>query len=40
MNPNWLTIENGILKKCSKEAEGEIVIPEGVTEISDDGLAP
>lgn len=40
----WLTIENDgervILKKCSREAEGEIVIPEGVTEISDDGLAP
>lgn len=38
MEQNWLTIEeheNGkrILKKCAKEAEGEIVIPSGVTEI-------
>lgn len=44
MNPNWLKIEKDgervILKKCSREAEGKIVIPEGVTEISDDGLAP
>lgn len=40
MKQNWLTIEeheNGkrILKKCAKEAEGEIVIPEGVSEIAD-----
>ncbi len=38
MKQNWLTIElkdNGtkVLKKCAKEAEGEIVIPEGVREI-------
>ena len=39
MNNNWLTIEQEgervILKKCSQEAEGEIVIPEGVTDIGD-----
>ena len=39
MNNNWLTIEQEgdkvILKKCSKEAEGDIVIPEGVTDIGD-----
>ena len=39
MNPNWLKIENDgervILKKCSRDAEGEIVIPDGVTAIDD-----
>ena len=40
MDSNWLKIENGILKECSQEAEGEIVIPAEVTEVSDDGLAP
>ena len=38
MNNNWLTIEQEgqrvILKKCVKEAEGEIIIPEGVTDIA------
>lgn len=37
MEQNWLTIENKdgevVLTKCSKDAEGEIVIPEGVTRI-------
>jgi hypothetical protein len=37
MNNNWLTIEQEghrvILKKCKKEAEGEIIIPDGVTDI-------
>ena len=37
MNPNWLKIEKDgnevVLKECSEESEGEIVIPEGVTEI-------
>ena len=38
MNQNWLTIEikkdgSRKLTKCAKEAEGEIVIPEGVREI-------
>lgn len=33
MDLKWLTIDNGILKKCSQEAEGEIVIPDVVTEI-------
>ena len=36
-NTKWLTIEQVeerfILKKCSKEAEGEIIIPAGVTDI-------
>ncbi len=39
MNPNWLTIvkkgERVILTYCLEEAEGEIVIPEGVTEIGE-----
>ena len=39
MNNSWLTIENidgeVVLTKCSIEAEGEIVIPESVTEIGD-----
>lgn len=39
MDNNWLTIENidgeVVLTECSKEAEGEIVIPEGVTKIGD-----
>ena len=30
MNQNWLTIENDVLKSCSTEASGEIVIPQGV----------
>ncbi len=39
MESNWLTIEQEgqrvILKKCSEEAEGEIIIPDGVTDIAD-----
>ena len=37
MDNNWLTIEekngNVLLKRCAREAEGEIVIPDGVTTI-------
>lgn len=37
MENKWLTIENEdqgkILTKCSQEAEGEIIVPEGVVEI-------
>ena len=39
MNNEWLTIEREeervILKKCSQEAEGEVIIPDGVTDIAD-----
>ena len=39
MEQNWLTIEeqdgNQILTKCSPEAEGEIMIPQGVTKIAE-----
>lgn len=39
MQYNWLTIKNEgddvILGSCSKEAEGNITIPEGVTKIDD-----
>lgn len=39
MEQNWLTIENKenniILTKCSEDAYGDIVIPEGVTIIAD-----
>lgn len=42
MNNNWLTIEQEgkqvILKKCSKEAEGKVIIPDGVTEIADNAF--
>lgn len=42
MESNWLTIEQEgqriILKKCSQEAEGEIIIPDGVTDIADDAF--
>ena len=42
MNNNWLTIEQEgdkvILKKCSKEAEEEIVIPDGVNTIGKDAF--
>ena len=38
MDNKWLTVEsdgqNVVLKKCTKEAEGEITIPEGVTVIN------
>ena len=38
MNNDWLTIEREggrvILKKCSQEAEGKVIIPDGVTEIA------
>ena len=38
MESNWLTIEQEgervILKKCSQEAEGKVIIPDGVTEIA------
>ena len=38
MDNKWLTIEtdgqNVVLKKCSKEAEGEIIVPDGVTVIN------
>ncbi len=39
MDQNWLTIEvtekgDKVLKKCAKEAEGEMVIPQGVKCIS------
>ena len=33
MEQNWLTIEDDVLTKCSPEAEGEVVIPEGVRKI-------
>lgn len=39
MNSNWLTIINEgddvILDSCSNEAEGSVIIPEGVTKIED-----
>ena len=39
MKQDWLTIETvdgeTVLTKCSQEAEGDIVIPEGVTSIGD-----
>ena len=40
MKQDWLTIEEfqkgyRVLLKCAKEAEGEIIIPEGVTVIAD-----
>ena len=42
MESNWLTIEHEgqrvILKKCSEEAEGEIIIPDGVTDIADNAF--
>ena len=42
MDNNWFTIENidgeVVLTKCSEEAEGEIVIPDGVTEIDSDNV--
>lgn len=43
MEQNWLTIEdqeNGvrILTKCSEEAEGEVVIPAGVTRIGEEAF--
>ena len=42
MNNNWLTIEQEgqrvILKKCSEEAEGKVIIPDGVTEIADNAF--
>lgn len=38
MNHNWLTIERVgqqvVLKKCSQEAEGKVIIPDGVTDIA------
>lgn len=38
MNNSWLTIEREgqrvVLKKCSQEAEGMIIIPDGVTDIA------
>ena len=37
MENNWLTIENKgddvVIEKCSEEAKGEIIIPDGVTKI-------
>ena len=37
MGKNWFTIEQDgqeiVLKKCSEEAKGAIVIPDGVTHI-------
>ena len=39
MNNNWLTIEREgqrvVLKKCSQEAEGKVIIPDGVTDIGE-----
>ena len=39
MSNRWLTIEREgqrvVLKKCSQEAEGEVIIPNGVTDIAD-----
>jgi len=32
----WLTIEDGVLVECDREAEGVVIIPEGVTEIGED----
>ena len=31
----WLTIEDGVLEECDSEAEGVVIIPEGVTEIGE-----
>ena len=31
----YLTIEGGVLVKCSKDASGSIIIPDGVTSIGD-----
>ena len=33
-----LTIENGVLVKCSEDAKGELIIPNGVTSIGDHAL--
>lgn len=42
MNNQWLTIEqvgnDVVLKKCSREAEGVIEIPENITHIADDAF--
>lgn len=42
MKNNWLTIENQdgevVLTKCSEDAKGEIVIPDGVTSIEEDAF--
>ena len=32
---NYLTIENGVLTRCDKNASGNIIVPEGVTSIGD-----
>ena len=43
MEQDWLTIEETeqgkVLTKCLKEATGEIVIPDGVTEIGSDAFS-
>ena len=31
----WLTIEDGRVTKCTSDAKGKIIIPDGVTEIGD-----
>ena len=42
MDNNWLTIENidgeVVLTECSKEAKGEIIVPEGVSEIGSEAF--
>lgn len=43
MENNWLTIEKQdvevVLRKCSEDVKGEIVIPDGVTSIDDDAFS-
>ena len=34
----WLTIKDGVLTDCDDEAEGEVIIPEGVTKIGADAF--
>ena len=39
MDKNWLTVEDTeygkVLTECSSDAEGKIIIPDGVTKIGD-----
>lgn len=34
----YLTIKGGVLVKCSKDASGSIIIPDGVTSIGEDAF--
>ena len=38
MNIDYLTIENSILVDCDRRVEGNITIPDGVTEIAEDAF--